>query len=110
MTKELPVQIQTILKETSVELKSLYSNRLKEIILFGSYARGDFMNESDIDLMVLLENINDIATESNKYRSLISRISLKYDTVISVIPFGFDEFHQKSTPLILNIKNEGIRL
>jgi predicted nucleotidyltransferase len=47
-----------------------------EMILFGSYARGDFMNESDIDLMLLLDNMNDVASEGDKYRSIISRISL----------------------------------
>jgi predicted nucleotidyltransferase len=110
MQKELPAQIQSILKETYHELKSLYSDHLKEMILFGSYARGDFMNESDIDLMLLLDNMNDVASEGDKYRSMISRISLKYDTVVSIVPFHFEEFQQKRTPLILNVKNEGIKM
>ncbi len=110
MPKELPTQIQIILKETSDELRSIYSGHLKEMILFGSYARGDFINESDIDLMLLLDNMKDVVAESDKYLSVISRISLKYDTVVSIIPFSFDEFYQKRTPLILNVKNEGIRI
>lgn len=110
MSKELPAQIQTILKETYDELKSLYADRLKEVILFGSYARGDYMNESDIDLILLLDNLNDVASEGDKYRPIVSRISLKYDTVVSIIPFRFDDFYQKMTPLTLNIQREGIRL
>ena len=110
MQKELPVQIQTILKETYKELKTVYSDHLREIILFGSYARGDFMNESDIDLIILLDKIKDIASESDRYRSVISRISLKYDKIVSIIPFNFEEFYKKTTPLILNVKKEGIKI
>lgn len=110
MQKELPAQIQTIVKETYSELKAVYSDHLREMILFGSYARGDFMNESDIDLIILLDKIKDIASEGDKYRSIISRISLKYDKIVSIIPFNFEEFYKKATPLILNARKESIKI
>ncbi|HEX3047544.1 MAG TPA: nucleotidyltransferase domain-containing protein [Bacillota bacterium] len=110
MRKEVPAQIQNILNETRSELLRIYPDRLKEMILFGSYARGDFTNESDIDLLLLLDQVNDICTERNKYQGIISRISLKYDTVISIIPIGLDDFSHKKTPLILNINKEGIKV
>ena len=98
------------MKETRNELQKIYSDRLKEIILFGSYARGDFMADSDIDIILLLEGIKDISTEREKYLPITGRLSLKYDTVISVVPFDFKFFHQKRTPLILNVNKEGIRI
>ena len=37
------------------EIKKIYGSHLKEIILYGSYARGDFGPDSDIDIMILLD-------------------------------------------------------
>lgn len=37
------------------ELRKIYGNHLKQIILYGSYARGDYRDDSDIDLMVLVD-------------------------------------------------------
>ena len=37
------------------ELRKIYGNHLKQIILYGSYARGDYQDDSDIDLMVLVD-------------------------------------------------------
>ena len=100
--------MQSILKEVREELQKIYLDRLKEIILFGSYARGDAAEDSDIDLVVLLKDVKDIYAERENYFPVTSRISLKYDTVVSVVPFDSRDFQQKRTPLILNVNKEGI--
>jgi uncharacterized protein len=109
METKIPASVQEIIRETREELELIYADHLKEIILFGSYARGDFTNESDINLILLLDKI-DASRERAKYSSVISRISLKYDTVVSVIPIEYEEFHRKRTPLILNVNREGIKV
>ena len=110
MKKSIPSNIQEIIQETEQELQKLYSTRLKELILFGSFARGDFTEDSDIDLLLLLENMEDIASERSRYFPIISQLSLKYDTVISVIPYSVDEFHSKKTPFTLNVAKEGVKV
>ena len=67
MRKKLPQRIDNILKEIRDELKKIYSGRLKEVILFGSYARGDFKEESDIDIILLLKSLKDVSLERQKY-------------------------------------------
>ena len=47
--------IQMILKKYVDELKKIYGTYLKSVVLYGSYARGDFSEESDIDIMILLD-------------------------------------------------------
>jgi len=108
VAKRIPKRVRSILKEVREELQRIYLDRLKEIILFGSYARGDAAEGSDIDIVLLLEDVKDIYAEREKFFPVTSRISLKYDTVVSVVPFDSREFRQKRTPLILNIGKEGI--
>ena len=43
------------IEEFKKEIKKLYGNRLKHIILYGSYARGSATEDSDIDLLIVLE-------------------------------------------------------
>jgi len=110
MAKKIPKRVQHILDETRIELQNIYADRLKEIILFGSYARGDYSSESDIDLLVVLDHLSDLAAEREKYVPAVCRISLKYDTVLSVIPFDYQTYHTKKTPLIMNVHKEGVQV
>jgi predicted nucleotidyltransferase len=56
MAKSFPKKIKKILAETKGQLSSLYAHRLKEVILFGSYARGDYTRGSDIRKTPLILN------------------------------------------------------
>lgn len=111
MTKPLPAIIETILNETRACFDTLYAQRKKELILFGSYARGDYdATGSDIDLLLLLDHLGDVEMERARYMPTLCELSLKYDTVVSVIPMEFEAFKTRKTPLILNVQREGITL
>ena len=110
MAKRFPEKIESILKEVKDQLGVLYAGRLKEVILFGSYARGDYTEGSDIDLLVLLDRLGEPEAERARYLSTICELSLKYDTVVSVVPMDYRVFRSKKTPLTLNVTREGVRL
>ena len=110
MARKIPKKIQRIVQEARNELQNIYSGRLKDIILYGSYARGDYSRDSDIDLLLVLEKMKDLSLEREKYIPVISRISLKYDSVLSVIPYDYDAYQTTMTPLILNVHKEGVRV
>jgi len=111
MRKELKAKnIQPILEELKEKLKQIYGNKLKKIILYGSYARGDATDGSDIDIMIVLDDITDPVTERERYFDAILELDLKYDTVISVIPFKEDDFKKRRLPILLNAKREGIAI
>jgi len=49
------MNIKMIIDEFKEEIKKIYGNRLEEVILYGSWARGTSTGDSDIDLMVVLK-------------------------------------------------------
>lgn len=106
--KRIPRNIQLILGEVKRRLKNIYGNKLKDVILYGSYARGDFTEESDIDLIILLETMENVSIERGRFFDAIWELDLKYDVLISIIPFKKEEFELRRLPLILNVKKEGI--
>jgi predicted nucleotidyltransferase len=101
-------EIKPILEDVKKSLKKVYGKQLKGIILFGSYARGDSTEGSDIDIILLLEGIEDPVAEKEKFFDAIWQLDLRYDTVISILPFDENQFKTRRLPVILNAKREGI--
>ena len=64
----IPKKINSILEEFIEGAKNILGNRMKKIILYGSYARGDYKKDSDIDIMILTD-LND--EEISEYRDKI---------------------------------------
>lgn len=108
MASKRPQVIDKILAETKTLLCARYARRLKGIILFGSYARGDFTEGSDIDLLVLLSPLPDPVAERARISPAICDLCLKYDVVLSIILMDFDTFRSRKTPLILSAGKEGV--
>ena len=108
MKRKISGKIKIILDEVKKCLEEIYGDKLKRIILYGSYARGDFTDGSDIDLIILLEDMKKPLAEREKYFNEIWELDLKYDTVISIIPFEEEEYKIRKLPVILNAKREGI--
>jgi len=102
--------IQPIIDEIKPTLKKVYGKRLKRIILYGSHARGEATEGSDIDLLILLENAKNFWEEREKVADFIWKLDLKYNTVISLLLVDEKEFQNRRKPIYLNAKKEGIPL
>ncbi|HEY9246921.1 MAG TPA: nucleotidyltransferase domain-containing protein [Candidatus Methanoperedens sp.] len=100
--------IKGILEMAKATLQKIYGKRLKGIILYGSYARGEAVEGSDIDLIVLLDNMQNPMDELEMYSKEIHQLDLAYDTLISIIPFDVKQYNTRKLPIILNAKKEGI--
>jgi|YNPMSStandDraft_1061717.scaffolds.fasta_scaffold17216_4 predicted nucleotidyltransferase len=94
------------------KLKETYGDNLFKVILYGSKARGDQTEDSDIDIMVVLRNYNSWDEEFDRISEIVYEIEAKYnyEVLISFIIKRKDEFNISNMPLILNVKNEGISL
>lgn len=109
----MPALLQSLLDEYIKCLIDIYGTNLKSVILYGSYARGDFTKDSDIDIMILLD-LTDM--DIKKYRHQLSEITydfnMKYD--LDIKPIAKSENHFKKWmnvyPFYVNVKEEGVNL
>ncbi len=102
------MSIQTIVKEFKKEIRQIYGRQLVEVILYGSWAGGRATDDSDIDLMVVLKGDITPGREIDKMIDCITDLNLKYDTLISVVPVSDKNYATIDSPLLMNVRREGI--
>lgn len=96
------------LQELKTALTGLYGERLRGIYLFGSYARGDFHEESDVDVLVVLCGEVHPYTEIVRINEFASGICLEHDLLIAVVPAAEEWFNRRAEPLYQNVAREGV--
>ena len=102
--------IEKIEMETRERVTKLVRDDLKKIILFGSYARGDYTEESDIDIAVLVDcNREETAKYKDGLVVLSADLDLKNMVVVNFICLPYHEFNQRKAyyPFYSNIEAEG---
>ena len=99
-----------LIAELTVGLDGVYGDRLKGLYLYGSYARGEEDRESDLDILVVLEQFDHYAAEVNRTGELASELSLKYGMTISPVFVRETEWLDGDTPFLSNIRAEAIPL
>ncbi|MCL2223426.1 MAG: nucleotidyltransferase domain-containing protein [Defluviitaleaceae bacterium] len=94
------------------EAKSLFGDALERVVVFGSYARGDFTDgESDLDIALFLQcDPPEIIAKRNALIDATINIDYKHDIVTSyrIIPVGQWTKHKENSNLYANILNEGV--
>ena len=100
------------IKELLVDLKgrllTLYGEQLKGVYLFGSYAREEADEESDVDVLIVLDRVDDYAREIYRTSYLMAELSLQYDRSISYVYTSEDSWKEEQTMFFLNIRAEAI--
>lgn len=97
-----------ILKEFKAELEKLYGRRLKNIVLYGSWARGEATEDSDIDMAVVLEGDIKPGKEIDRMIDIITDINLKYGVLLSIYPVAEIDYLNLKSPLLMNVRREGV--
>jgi len=91
-------------------LEDHYGIRLKSVILYGSAARGDWNEDSDIDLLVLLDGPVALGMETRAIVDIVYRMMQKKEIFrpVHVIPVDVKEYESQSIALYRNARKEGI--
>ncbi|MBC8151765.1 MAG: nucleotidyltransferase domain-containing protein [Bacteroidetes bacterium] len=102
-------KIEPIVREFKQALQRLYGDRLHDVVLYGSYARGDYDDESDIDLMVLLnDDTVDTIAEVFRITEVETDLMLKYGLPISPLPVAWTRYQTSVMPVYQEARREGL--
>ena len=109
----MPNKIDIVLKQFIEELSKLLGNRLKKVILYGSYARGDYDKNSDLDIMILTDlTEEELIKYRMKIRDIACDLEFDNDIVISPLVRNIEKYNKRIDviPFYMNIQKEGVVL
>lgn len=105
--------MQNLMEQYIVEIRKIYGSHLRKVILYGSYARGDFKSDSDVDIMILLDMSDlDLKVYSQQLSYMTYDFNLEND--LDIKPIAKSEAHFKkwvvNYPFYANVYKEGVVL
>lgn len=109
----MPQTISTLLTQYLSEIKKIYGTHLKYVILYGSYARGDYTPDSDVDIMLLVDLPQE---ETEVYSDALSELGYEYNVNHNIwmmpVVKNLQHFNQwvSAYPFYSNVRKEGVIL
>jgi uncharacterized protein len=100
--------IRSILRKLKENLGRLYGERLKGVYLFGSYARGEADEESDVDVLIVLDRVDNYSAEIDRTSELIAGLSLQYGRSISCVYVPEERWKHEETMFLINVREEAL--
>lgn len=109
----MPSIISDILLGFSGKIKKRLGNKLSKIIVYGSYARGDYHKDSDVDVMILVKLAeSEIRKIASDIYDIAYDIELEEEVHISVVIKNEEQFEYwvDTLPFYRNVSEEGIEI
>lgn len=106
-------QLEHISQQIAQSYRSVYGDSIIAIYLYGSYAREEYDEESDIDITAIVKgNRMDLQNKLKQVWNVSADIGLENDVIVSpsVIPFDEYEAYKQTLPYYMNIQKEGKRI
>ena len=102
--------IREVLQVIRRELTGIYGDRLVHAVLFGSQARGQAHDESDVDVLVVLRGEVDVLHELRRLSPLATRLLVEHGVAVSLQPYAAADFAAGRQPFIRAVQGDGIEL
>lgn len=102
--------IEAILAEYRARLFEVLGDALESVVLYGSRARGDAEEGSDIDVLCVMKGPFDYSDLLDRTSEATAEISIKYDVVLSRAFVTRDDYRFRQTPFLMNVRREGFVL
>ena len=107
MTRNVAMEIAT---EAQQALARVYGKRLRGVRLYGSWARSEGREDSDVDIAVVLDSITNRYTEHQRLSMIQGDLSLKHNTVVMLLPVEEADIKAGRYALARSISREGVLL
>jgi predicted nucleotidyltransferase len=104
----LPPTLASTLAQLERGLKDLYGDRFRGLLLYGSYARGEADEGSDVDLLVLLDGPVDLSREILRIQPIKWPLGLAADLLLSVFPVSYQAFEEAETAFLSTVRREAV--
>jgi predicted nucleotidyltransferase len=102
-------QTDPVLIRFRAALDALYGDRIERVVLFGSRARGDATSDSDYDVAVFLNNLEDRWQEADRISDIETDILYDLGAFIHAMPYRSGSYLER-TPLMHELRREGVDL
>ncbi|MCD4784788.1 MAG: nucleotidyltransferase domain-containing protein [Candidatus Eremiobacteraeota bacterium] len=106
-------EVKDLLNDIIKKYKKIIKDKLIEIVLIGSYARGDEEEYSDIDIIALIDDSDkNIKTLDRKLEDFNHELTMKYEILVSPILISYSQFreYRDILPFYMNVEKEGVIL
>ncbi|HSV95593.1 MAG TPA: nucleotidyltransferase domain-containing protein [Spirochaetota bacterium] len=106
-------KVRDLLDDITEKLRTIYGGSLHSVIVYGSYARGGQSDESDIDIMVLLNADEDTIKLKNIFlMETVATLSLEHGIIVSIIEQSYEKYMQyiEYVPFYSNVNREGMNI
>ncbi|MCP3962488.1 MAG: nucleotidyltransferase domain-containing protein [bacterium] len=100
--------LQELLRAVKRGLERRYGDRLQGLYLFGSHARGESETDSDVDLLIVLDDVPDYVAEVRRVGKLISPLALRYEISISSVFLSKSDWLEADGPFYANVRRDAI--
>jgi len=101
-------ELASVLQQLRAGLEAQYGDRLDQVLLYGSQARGDAGPESDVDVLVVLEGEVNPLSEIHATEFLVADLSLENDLVILCVFMSELEFIEGDDPFLRNVRRDAV--
>ena len=105
--------VQSIVYKFAQTMKVLFGEHLNKVIVYGSYARGDYKKNSDVDIMILVDLSE---TEIKKFENRVYDVAfeIEMDTGVDISPVIKNknqfEYWVDTLPYYKNVREEGVTI
>lgn len=103
-------KIKRLVEQVKAFLHEKYGEGIKRVVLYGSHARGEATEDSDVDVLVLVDPSLNYREVDDSLRDLLYDMLLEEGELVSVIVIPEDHFENHNLPFMLNVRKEGVTI